>query len=86
MAPVRKLDRRAGSRSDEFPGVALKIGGRSALAGGARASGAVVLPLQGDAEAFLFLGSDRRFAFSLCQRRGGCDGGERCRNGAGDDQ
>src|SRR5690349_902597 len=42
---TRNHDARASAATNELPGVALKIDGRRALAGGARAGGAVVLPL-----------------------------------------
>src|SRR5271165_6924080 len=52
---VRQHDRGAGSPLDELPGVALEIDGRGALAGRAGSGGAVVLSLQGDAEALLLV-------------------------------
>jgi hypothetical protein len=83
---VRDLDRRAGAALNEFPGVALEVDGRRALTGRAGAGGAVILSLQGDAVAFLFVGGDGGLPFGLRERRSGGDGGERAGNGAGEDE
>src|SRR6202030_1387296 len=50
---ARNRDARASAAKNELPGIALEIGRRGALAGRARAGGAIVLPLEGDAVALL---------------------------------
>ena len=60
---VRQRDRGAGSALDELPRVALEIDGRGTLAGRAGSGGAVVLSLQGDAEALLLVGGYRSGLF-----------------------
>src|ERR1700758_2792893 len=75
---ARNLDARAGAGTNELPGIPLEINGRGALAGRARAGGAIVLPLEGDAVALLLPGGRRRVCFRLRQRGGGrkrCDRG-----------
>src|SRR5580692_4684837 len=61
MLAARHVNARAGAAADEFPGVALEIDSRGALASRAGASRAVILALEGDAIALL-----------LVSRRGGC--------------
>ena len=53
LAAAGQLHRGAGAAVDELPGIALVVDGRGALAGRARAGGAVVLALERDAEALL---------------------------------
>ena len=75
---ARYLDGSAGAVLDELPGIALEISGRGALAGRARAGGAIVLRLEGDAVALFLPSSRRRVSFRFRQRRGGrnrCDRG-----------
>src|SRR5258708_25161485 len=56
---ARNHDVRARAAENELPGIALEIGGRGALAGRARAGGAIVLSLEGDAVALLLPGCRR---------------------------
>jgi len=75
---TRNHDARASAATNELPGIALEISGRGALAGRARAGGAIVLPLEGDAVALFLPSSRRRVSFRFRQRRGGrnrCDRG-----------
>src|ERR1700688_1004035 len=75
---TRNRDARASAALNELPGIALEINGRGALAGRARAGGAIVLPLEGDAIALLLPSSRRRVCFRFRHRRGGrnrCDRG-----------
>src|SRR5271166_1867627 len=83
---VRQLDRRAGSALDKLPRVALEIDGRGALAGRAGARGAVVLALEGDAEALLLMGGHGGVHFRLGQRGSGREARKRARKGAGEDE
>src|SRR5205823_6311560 len=55
-------------------------------AGGARSGRAVVLALQGDAEAFFLLGSHRGIGFGLGQRSSSGKRRKRGRHGAGEDE
>jgi len=83
---ARQLDAGAGAALDEFPGIALEVGGGGTLARRARAGGAIVLALQRHAKAFLLMGGDGRIPLGLGQRGGGSDGRKRRRDGAGKDQ
>src|ERR1700730_14427303 len=75
---TRNHDVRASAAKNELPGIALEISGRGALAGRARAGGTIVLPLEGDAVAFLLSSSRRRVSFRFRQR---CGGRNRCDRG-----
>src|SRR5258708_7931505 len=86
VSAVRQLDAGAGSALDEFPCVALEVGGRGALAGCARARRTVVLALQRSAEALFFMSRDGRVSLGLCQGGGGRDRRERGREGTGEDK
>ena len=78
-AAARQFHRRAGAFLDVFPGIALVIDFRGALAGGARAGGAVVLAGHRDAVALYVSGSSVGGGHELDARQGGCDGtGENC--------
>src|ERR1700674_3586757 len=66
---TRNHNVRASAANNELPGIALEINGRGTLAGRARAGGAIVLPLEGDAVALLLPGSHRRVSFRFRQRR-----------------
>ena len=86
MLAVGQLDAGAGPALNELPRIALEIDGRGALAGRARTGCAIVLALQGDAEAFFLLGGHGRVRLGLGQ---GCGGGKcrkRGRNGTGEDE
>src|SRR5450432_3076228 len=75
---TRNHDVHASAANNELPAIALEINGRGALAGRARAGGAIVLPLESDAVALLLPSSRRRVSFRFRQRRGGrnrCDRG-----------
>src|SRR5258708_8033227 len=80
VTAIRQLDRRASAGPDELPSGALEGDCRSALAGRAWSRGAVVLALEGDAEALLLVGCDGGLSLGLRQRSGGGD----CRDGGGD--
>src|ERR1700676_5173093 len=80
---TRNHDARASAATNELPGIALEISGRGALAGRARAGGAIVLPLEGDAVALFLPSSRRRVSFRFRQRRGGRNGCDRGRHSTG---
>src|SRR5258707_1828523 len=86
VSAARQLDAGAGSALDEFPCVALEVGGRGALAGRAGARRTVVLALQRNAEALFFMSRDGRISLGLCQRGSGSDRRERARDGTGEDK
>ena len=71
-----RLNAGAGAVLNELPGVALKIGGRSALARCAGSRSAVVLTPQGDAVALFFVSGQSGLHFRLAQRRSYGHGGE----------
>src|SRR5262249_53284928 len=79
-------DAGASAALNELPGVPLKVDGRSALARRAGTGGAVILPLEGDAVAFLLTRGDCSVPLGLRQRR--CKGGRSygCSDGAGQDR
>src|SRR4051794_6542997 len=83
---ARQLNAGASAALHELPGIALKIGGRRALAGRARSRRAVILALQRDAETFLFLGGYRRIGLGLGQGTGYPQGRERGGHGPGEDE
>ena len=60
MSAVGKLNAGAGSALDEFPCIALEVGGRGALAGRAGPRRTIVLALQRNAEALFFMSRDGR--------------------------
>src|ERR1700722_181144 len=80
---ARNRDARASAAKNELPGIALEIDSRGALAGRARAGGAIVLPLEGDAVALLLSGGRRRVCFRFRHRRGGRKRCDRGRHGTG---
>src|SRR6478752_5218774 len=86
LLAARQLDAGAGAALDEFPRIALEVSGRGALAGRARSGRAIVLALQGDAEAFFLFGRDGRVALGLGQRSSSGQGRERGRHGAGENE
>src|SRR4051812_20423959 len=86
LLAARQLDAGAGAALDEFPCIALEVGGRGALAGRARSGRAIVLAFQGDAEAFFLLGGDGRIALGLGQRSSSGQGRKCGRHGAGENE
>ena len=67
VATVRQDDAGARAVLHELPGVGLEIDRRGSLAGRARPSRAIVLALEGDAEALFFMCSDGGLPLGLCQ-------------------
>ena len=68
VATTRHFDARAGTTLNEFPRVTLEIHCRRTLTRGAGTGGAIVLPLQCDAVALLFVSSDGSIGFGLGER------------------
>src|SRR3954447_11434933 len=86
LLATRQVDAGAGAALDEFPGIALEVGGRGALAGRAWSGRAIVLALEGDAEAFFLLGGDGRVALGLGQRSSSGQSRQCGRHGAGENE
>src|ERR1700743_883649 len=74
MLAAGHFDGRACATLHEFPGIALEVHRRCALAGRAGAGGAVILPLKSDAVALLLVSRRGGRSFFLRQRRGACHG------------
>src|SRR5258708_10770884 len=86
VSAVGQLNAGAGSALDEFPCVALEVGGRGALAGRAGPRRTIVLALQRNAEALFFMSGDGRVSLGLRQRGGDSDRCERGREGTSEDK
>ena len=85
VATVRQDDAGARAVLHELPGVGLEIDRRGSLAGRARPSRAIVLALEGDAEALFLMSGDGSIAFGLRQRGGKGDRSQRSRHSTGED-